>query len=288
MSELYPDLNYTLFPESIDIFQQWLDITASDGPNIRRYMDAVKAGDFTQANQILAEIPSASQKIIKATDLNKLSQAMLALERFYKTDVKGYVESKQVEWQAIINQFDYKGMWSVGTSYQKSNMVSYVQYGVEYIYIAIKAVPVGTQPTNGEYWKLLTVKGQQGESGTGVAYRYQWIVSEAYTVNDIVTYDGALWIATKPSQGVTPVQGSESWKIIMTLSATAYPIQDTQPTNQAVGDLWFNTSPTPTKYYYLEALKNPAKPEDIAKGKEAYDELGRRIVGTGAPIARRG
>ena len=134
----------------------------------------------------------------------------------------------------------------------------------------------------------MTVKGQQGESGTGVAYRYQWVASVAYTTNDIVTYDGALWIATKPSQGTTPVRGSDAWAIIMSLSATAYPIQDTQPTNQNVGDFWFNTNPTPTKYYYLEPLKNPATAGDIAKGKEAYDELGRRIVGVGGTVARRG
>lgn len=280
MSELYKDLDLTTFPEGVDSFTQWLDITASDGPLIRQYMNAIESGNMTLANQILIQIPSGTQKIIKANDLNKMTQAILATERFYKENVQDYVQNKQNEWNRIINQFTYKGVWSNGTSYLKNNMVSYTIFGTEYIYIAKDNIPAGVAPDDGQFWKVLTIQGQQGISGEGLSYREQWKVSNAYNVNDAVTYNGALWMAVLPSQGVEPTQSSSAWKIIMSLATTTYPIQNTQPANQIAGDLWFNTQGNPTKYYYLPTLQNPANAEDIVAGKEVYNDQGEIIIGT--------
>ena len=282
MSDLYKDLDLTIFPEGTDSFTQWLDITASDGPLIKRYTDAMNEGNVALANQILAEIPSSTQKIIKANDLNKLTQCILAVERFYKTDVEDYIDTKQTQWTSIINQFNYKGVWSNGTSYEKNNMVSYTRFGSELIYIAIKDVPVGTPTSNNNYWRQLTIQGNDGPSGEGLSYRQEWNVSVSYALNDAVTYGGGLWMATAPSKGIEPSQGNASWKLIMSLKTTTYPIQDTQPQTQSAGELWFNTQGNPTQYYFLATLQSPAQASDIALGKQAYDEFGNLIVGTKA------
>ena len=71
---------------------------ASDGPLVKQYMDAMNSGNQTLANQIFSQIPSASQKIIQAVDLNKMTQAIQAVERFYKTDVQPVIEEKQTAW----------------------------------------------------------------------------------------------------------------------------------------------------------------------------------------------
>lgn len=280
MSTLYPDLNLTVFPSGVDTFQQWLNITATDGPLIKQYMEAMEAGNTTLANQILSQIPSGTQKIIKANDLNKMVQALLAVERFYGTDVEDYIADKQQEWTDIIDQFTYQGNWNNGTAYLKNNMVSYTIYGIKYIYIAISNVPIGTIPTNTQYWRIITIQGQRGISGAGLSYRQEWNVSSLYNTNDAVTYSGALWMAINNSQGQEPVSGSSYWKLIMSLATTTYPIQDTQPTNQIPGELWFNTQSNPTKYYYLTPLDSPASASDIASGKQAYDSEGNIITGT--------
>ena len=95
-NNLYPDLPLTNFPGELDSFITFLDMVASDGPLIHQYMQAVESGNQAVANDILATIPQATQKIIKAVDLNKLSQAVQALERFYKSDIQPYVDKKQV------------------------------------------------------------------------------------------------------------------------------------------------------------------------------------------------
>lgn len=256
MSVLFPDLNLTNFPESVDQFLAFLNITAIDGPLIAQYQTALQAGNTTLANQILAQIPSGTQKIIKATDLNKLTQAILAVERFYKTDIEPYVEDKQTEWLSVINQFSYKGTWSTGTSYQVNNLVTYTTSGLTLVYLATSTPPVGTVPTNTQYWRLLTIQGQPGPSGTGLSYRQEWNVSTQYQINDAVTYDGTIWMSLQSNTGVQPGTNNAVWQQIISLETAAYPIQPTEPQGLAQGDLWFNTQGNPTKYIYEVDVTN--------------------------------
>ena len=249
-NNLYPDLPLTNFPSNIDTFTTWLNIVASDGVLIQQYQDAIQAGNTTLANQILTQIPQVTQKIITATDLNKLSQAMLAIERFYLTDIEPYIETQQQSWLTAIQQFSYKGVWQNGTSYVVNNMVSYTVSGLNLIYIATSTPPVGTAPTNTQYWRVLTIQGQPGSSGDGLSYRQEWNSSTTYSTNDAATYDGAVWMALQSSQNRLPDSSPQYWRLIMNLETVAYPIQDTVPTNLQVDGLWFNTSDNPTQYIY--------------------------------------
>lgn len=279
-NDLYNDLPLTSFPQNIDTFTTWLNVTAQDGPLIQQYITAMNAGNQTQANQILSQISSGSQKIIKATDLNKLTQAILAVERFYSVDIKPYVQDKQEEWLNIINQFRYVGAWSNGTAYVQNNIVSYIVSGVTLLFIATSNPPTGTVPTNTQYWRPLSVQGTPGESGPGLSYRQEWNSTTQYSVNDCVTYSGAVWMALQANQNSIPGQNESYWKNIISFGAVAYPIQDTEPTGQAAGALWFNTQDNPTKYIYLEPLNNPANGNQILQGYEAYDDQGNELMGT--------
>lgn len=249
MSATYPDLSSN-FPESIDVFPTWFNIVASDGPLIAQYQAAIEAGNQTKANQILAQIPQGTQKIITATSLNDLTSAILAVERFYKDNIADYIENLQQSWLTTINQFSYRGVWESGTSYVINNLVSYTVSGLNFVYIATSTPPVGTPPTNTQYWRLLTIQGQQGDSGEGLSYRGEWVNSNSYAINDAVTYNGAIWMAVQPNRNIEPSPNSQYWKLVMNLETTAYPIQDTVPTNLQVGGLWFNTSNNPTQYIY--------------------------------------
>lgn len=280
MSTLYPDLSLTNFPGSVDTFTTWLNVVASDGPIILQYKNALEAGNTALANQILAQIPSATQKIIRAADLNKLSESILATERFYLTDVQPYIADRQEEWLNIINRFEYIESWNSGNSYEQNNIVSYIVGGITYLFIAIQTPPSGTVPTNQTYWRQLTIRGQQGVSGEGLSYRGLWENSNVYTPNTAVTYDGGLWMALQDSQGVIPGSDDSTWRLIMTLDPVSYPIQSTMPTAQEQGGLWFNTDPNPTQYYYLQSLTNPATAANIDNGMQAYDAQGNLIVGT--------
>lgn len=279
-NDLYNDLPLTSFPQNIDSFTTWLNVTAQDGPLIQQYITAMNAGNQAQANQILTQISSGSQKIIKATDLNKLTQAILAVERFYSVDIRPYVQNKQEEWLNIINQFSYVGAWSNGTAYVQNNIVSYIVSGVTLLFIATSNPPTGTVPTNTQYWRPLSVQGTAGESGPGLSYRQEWNSSTPYSVNDCVTYSGAVWMALQANKNIIPWQNESYWKNIISFGTVAYPIQDTEPTDQAAGGLWFNTQDNPTNYVYLEPLNNPAGAGEIVNGYEAYNDNGKLVTGT--------
>lgn len=280
MSVTFPDLPLTVFPDGgLDTFTTWLNITASDGVLIQQYLDAMNQGNQTQANQIFAQIPSGTQKVIKATDLNKISQALQSVERFYKTDIQPYIQQQQQSWLNTINQFSYQGVWANGTSYLQNNIVQYTSNGLQLLFLAIANPPLGTPPTNTSYWRVLTIQGQQGSSGPGLTYMQEWNTSTTYNVNDAVTYSGALWMALKQNTNVQPGSNDEFWKLVIPIITTTYPIQPIQPTNQSQGDLWFNTQDNPTKYYYLETLENPASNSNILKGYEAYDSQGNQLTG---------
>ena len=279
MSATYPDLSSN-FPESIDVFPTWFNIVASDGPLIAQYQQAMEAGNTTLANQILTQIPQGTQKIITATDLNQLTQAIQAVERFYKTDIEPYIQNQQQSWLTTINQFSYQGVWESGTSYVVNNLVSYTVSGLNLVYIATSTPPVGTAPTNTQYWRLLTIQGQQGTSGEGLSYRQEWNSSTQYATNDAVTYNSALYMALQPSQNRLPDANPQYWQLVMSLETVTYPIQDTVPTNLQVDGLWFNTSNNPTNYVYLESLTNPATSANIMSGYQAYDSNGNLIIGT--------
>lgn len=276
----YADLPLTNFPDNIDTFTQWLNIVATDGPLISQYLTAMNAGNQALATQILSQIPSGTQKLITATDLNKLSQAILAVERFYKTDIEPYVSNLQTEWGNTINQFSYQGVWSNATSYLQNNIVSYNISGVTLLFLATSNPPIGTQPNNTTYWRVLTIQGQQGPSGTGLAYRQTWNSGTQYQVNQAVTFDGSIWMSLQPSQNVQPGTNASYWREIISLEATSYPIQDTEPTNQDPGSLWFNTSGSSQNYYELDPTANVPEPRYMGEGYEAYDGEGNLIVGS--------
>lgn len=280
MSNRYSDLSLTSFPESVDTFKTFLNIEASDGAFVKGYVEAMQAGDQVLANQYLAQISSSSQKIIQATDLNKLTEAMLAVERFYSSDIGADIEQRQSEWKQLVDNFGYIGVWTSSDTYKRNNLVSYTIGSKTNIYVAIQDVPAGITPTNGNYWRVMTQSGKQGISGVGLAYRAEWNAVEDYQKDNAVTYDGALWQSLVENNNVQPGTNDAIWKLIMPYAVTVYPVQDTQPVAQNNGELWFDTTGNPTKYYRLEPLINPASASNIKAGFEAYDAQGNLIVGT--------
>ena len=60
------------FPTSIDIIPQWLNVTTTDATLLNEFQNAMRIGDFSTANAKLIQIENYSQKVINATNLNKL------------------------------------------------------------------------------------------------------------------------------------------------------------------------------------------------------------------------
>lgn len=126
MSALYPDLDFTNYPGELDNITLKSNITnATDAQLVAQIQASILAGDFANASAILNANPQLNGKIFNANDYNQIRDAILALERFYNSDIKNYITEKQATWVAEVDKFNYKGVYSPTTQYYKNNMVDY-------------------------------------------------------------------------------------------------------------------------------------------------------------------
>lgn len=241
MSTLYPDLNFTNYPGSLDNISLKSNITnTTDAQLVEQIQSAILSGNFALAASILNSNPQLNGKIFTANDYNQIRDAVLALERFYKNDITSYIQTKQSEWQNTIDRFNFVGVYSPSTQYYKNNMVNYSIPSGTFLYLCISQPPTGTNPTNTTYWRQLTISGERGSSGAGLSFTFVWDYSMNYNVNDIVIYNSAWWIATQANQAQVPSEGSSYWEIMLTaLPALQIPVQAQQPSTQILGDQWY-------------------------------------------------
>lgn len=239
MSNTYPSLQFTTFPEQVQTFVTMLNMAIADGPAIKGYQQAMQNGNNALAQQYYAQITNADQKFIDATKMNKLMDTCVALQKFYLTDIQPYVENLQTEWTNRIEQFNYLGDYSASTLYAVNNFVTYTASGVRNVYICVKVPPIGTAPINTTYWRKLTIQGLQGPSGENLSFRYGWKSDEIYYPQDVVVYDNVVWGCSVQNSNQTPQSGSIYWNTIYSPEQVVYPFSVEQPTNMQVGYLWF-------------------------------------------------
>ena len=231
----------SVFPNQIDNIPKFLDVTSKDGVLLKEFEKYMQANDLANANAVLNEIDNANQKIITATKMNQLRDCIIALENFYKTDIKQYTNQKQSEWQGIIDRFQFKGMYSSSINYEINNFVLFSDKGEYNLYIKTGANNVSSIPPNDErYWRKLTIKGHQGDSPVGATtFMFEWVSSQPYQENAIVAHNNKWWICLKPNTNSEPIEGSLDWKLIVEALQARYPVQKSMPVSQSKGELWF-------------------------------------------------
>lgn len=212
MSTQYPELGLTNFPNELDSRYIMLDPSIpSDLSAIDAYNARIAAKDMEGALKVLADNPRLSKMLFNADKWNRHEDMLLALERYYMDDVQQY----------LVEIVVWRGTWQDGVAYSKYNVVSYLNDEGHEAYMAIQAVPAGIVPTDKTYWIPITLRGQQGVSGTGLSWRGQWDVEVEYFENDCVAYDNKMWAAKQPSTGQTPTPGSEYWDCVFEVDMTA-------------------------------------------------------------------
>ena len=239
MSVTYPSLQFTTFPEQVQTFVTMLNMTVADAPNVKGYQQAMEAGNKTLAQQYYNRITNANRKFVDSTKMNRLMDTCVALQNFYLTDIKPYIDDLQTTWTDRIDQFNYVGDYSASKLYAVNNFVTYTVSGVRNVYICVKVPPVGTAPTNTTYWRKLSIRGLQGPSGENLSFRYAWSSDEIYYPEDVVVYNNVVWGCLVQNSNKTPQSGSTYWYSIYSPQQVVYPFSAQQPTNMEPGFLWF-------------------------------------------------
>ncbi len=117
----------------------------------------------------------------------------------------------------------FQGTWLVGSSYTVGNVVGFG--GSSYVAIAANA---GREPDlSPTFWALLAQAGTPGAPGAagpqgpagapgavGVTYRGAWVAQTAYLANDVVTFNGASYLAATTSLGSQPDVSPAQWALL--------------------------------------------------------------------------
>ena len=215
MSVTYSDLTEANFPDSLDTMTRVSDVSYAYKDLIAQYYAYKNAGNDTAAAQLLAANPVLDSMILNAAKINRFGDIAIALERFFKNDVEGYVEAR----------FAYKDGYNPESTYLKGNIVYFNGEG----FICRVESSTGVAPVaheTSDNWAIIAKQGVQGESGTGLAPRGSWNNSTLYYANDCVSYNNILWQCLIENSDSVPSGTNANWMSILTISTNGYVVID--------------------------------------------------------------
>lgn len=236
MSKLYPKLDRTKFPNQTDAFVLFKDPDENTNAALTEYQLLISNKQFAMAAAFLLENPDLEPYIVSADRLNHILHAVMAMEQYYMSDVR----------KSIMEIVEWKGEWDSSTAYDKFDVVTYKANNAVETYMAVlDELPAGTLPTDTENWVKITLRGEQGASGTGLSGRGNWDIDTQYYVDDWVAYNNTIWAAKNENINSEPYDGSPDWYAVIR-DQQHYVISSEEPTTQYTGDIWYKLLPDGT------------------------------------------
>lgn len=200
------------------------------------YYYAMQSNNTSSANSILLNNPSLANQITNSQNINYLINGVNEREIEPKRDIDYYLDKLYQDFLVMINNTRVRGDFDSTVQYYPHNLVYYNGKG----YYALKEPPIGTLPTNTEYWLEFDIRGFQGYGGLDLNLKFNWDNTISYKKGDIVIYKNKMWYALADNTNYEPNLNHYPWVIIsMPKIANKTPIQRATPTGYDTGDFWF-------------------------------------------------
>lgn len=200
------------------------------------YYYAMQSNNTSSANSILLNNPSLANQITNSQNINYLINGVNEREIEPKRDIDYYLDKLYQDFLVMINNTRVRGDFDSTVQYYPHNLVYYNGKG----YYALKEPPIGTLPTNTEYWLEFDIRGFQGYGGLDLNLKFNWNNTISYKKGDIVIYRNKMWYALADNTNYEPNLNHYPWVIIsMPKMANKTPIQRATPTGYDTGDFWF-------------------------------------------------
>lgn len=223
---------------------QYEDIHLSDVQQYALFRQFYTAGDYVSALNLLSSNPQLDLKAIIADNLNTLSEQVYGMENVYYVEVEDYLNNLLNTAQANAEDFISRGEYDPTQQYQVNNHVYYNNN----VYFCIKEPPIGTDPTNTEYWLYLGLFGQNGkDSLSNVNFRGQWSQLLTYNVNDCVYIGRTFYWAKQTNSNQSPtVVDSQYWGVLFTVPDSQQVVVsiDDPTATLNTGDFWWKVTQT--------------------------------------------
>ena len=213
------------------------DMHLSSQSKFSDYYYAMQSNNISYANTILNDNPELKNQMIIAQNVNSLIEGVNERELEPITDIDYYLQDLLNQFQDMINNTKIMGQFDSSLQYYPHNFVYYQGKG----YYAFAQPPLGTLPTDIQYWIEYDIKGLQGYGGIDLNLRYNWDNSLNYKVGDVVVYKNRLWYALADNTGTVPNLNHYPWVIIsLPQMPNRTPIQKAMPqSGYSTGDFWF-------------------------------------------------
>lgn len=203
--------NRSVFPDKLDKFVELSDLPADKVTDAQRYTTLKSKSTLSSAEQTeLANLVNSLRNyIITPETMNKFSDIMLNLEKFFRDNVQGYISSKQSTWDSYIKNFHYVGKWVSSTAYKFQNLVTY--NGDLYLCLKDHQAATTVTPTNTTYWIKTSSKGEKGDVGLNATFKGNWNSKTAYAIGDAISVAGMVYICAVANTGKNPASDGTSW-----------------------------------------------------------------------------
>lgn len=250
MSLQYPQLVHTDFPNKVDSFPYFVDISYELEPFAKQYRELISQGRYAEAAQLLQQKPELKDCFINANRLNQLLDAVKASQLFYLDDVREY----------LMNLIRQRGDWNPSAKYNKHEIVRFFNNDTFEFYMCSKEnTPIGTTPLDTTYWVALTLRGPKGEPGINLTSYGAWKTNTTYPKDAMVAHNNALWGSLIENVNIEPSEGAATtWYILLSFDASFLSFRDRQ--NLKRYELVIDNG-----QLYMEDKVNPTSKIEIAR-----------------------
>lgn len=206
----------SVFPDGVDEFRELFDLPYDKMQMANRLTELKmkQALDSDEQAELSILTRNLQDYIITPETWNKFQDALQAVERFFHSQVQGFLDEKHRIWVNYINQFSFVGNWASGKAYKLHNLSLYNGD----LYLCLRDNASTTTPNlDTTNWRKISQKGDKGDAGLQGILRGTWDAATAYQTGDAVIYqmiDGVspiVYIATKPNTNKVPTSNRDCW-----------------------------------------------------------------------------
>lgn len=221
----------------VSIIELMDDMHLSNQSIFQTYYSDVSDNNMVATENLLNNNPDIANQLTEANNINKIINLTNERETAPKTDIDDYLSSLLNQFQNYINQTQVMGTFDQTVKYHVHNLVYYNQKG----YYAFNEPPLGTLPTDTNYWLEYDITGLKGYGGINLNFRFVWQAGVQYQPMDCVYYINKLWFCNQTNINIPPNLNHFPWLPIMfPMQSVKSQISTTEPTiNMANGDFWF-------------------------------------------------
>lgn len=229
-------------PNSLFPWLKYQDIQIADIALRTQFESYMSVGNYSQALRLLSDNQSQLQgKAWIGDSINTLVNGIITLESLYNDNVIKFLSDLSETLQSLVDNYRNVGTWIVGNEYKELNFVAYDNE----MYMALQDVPANTPITDTNYWLYVGLRGEQGVAGVNVRQQYNYSSGKAYNINDLVVYQGQIYVALKSNTNVLPTN-SDTWLLYERVVKANIYVSNVAPTEELInGKIWFETQSDP-------------------------------------------